>query len=279
MTELLDPPVAGSRPAVDPRFRQRWAEARRAEGRRRLRALLLVVAAVAAGAGAVGALHSPLFRVKEVTVFGNAHTPRAAVVAAAGLASGRALMVDVGSTAARRAVDALPWVGTVSFARHWPWTVVVTVTERVPAALVALSGATDVVAGTGRVLEVLPGREQAPALPVVEDARSALAGRRVLPAPGTTDAELGELLNAAAAAPPALAKRDLEFAYLPSLGLLAYLGPAKTVVLLGDPSQMGLKLAVLEELANRVGLSGYAQVDLTVPERPALTPLPNSGNT
>jgi hypothetical protein len=34
------------------------------------------------------------------------------------------------------------------------------------------------------------------------------------------------------------------------------------------------KMAVLEELASRVTLTGYSQVDLTVPERPALTPVP-----
>jgi len=279
MTELLDPPTSGSRPVVDPRFRRRWAEARRAEGRRRLRLLLVAMAALGAVAGAVGALHSPLFRVKTVIVVGNAHIPRAEVVAASGLAGGRALMVDAGSTSARHAVDALPWVSTVVFTRQWPWTVVITVTERVPAALVTLPGATDVVDQTGRVLEVLPARERPPSLPVVEDARGALAGRRVLPASGTTGAELGQLLTAAGATPPALAKRGLELAYSSSLGLLAHLGPAKTVVLLGDPSQIGVKLAVLKELANQVALSTYAQVDLTVPERPALTPLPNSGDT
>ena len=42
---------------------------------------------------------------------------------------------------------------------------------------------------------------------------------------------------------------------------------------------MAYKLAVLEELAESSPLSAYAEVDLTVPERPALTPAANSGNT
>jgi hypothetical protein len=33
------------------------------------------------------------------------------------------------------------------------------------------------------------------------------------------------------------------------------------------------KLEVLAELANRVNLSSYSLVDLTVPDRPALSPL------
>jgi hypothetical protein len=62
------------------------------------------------------------------------------------------------------------------------------------------------------------------------------------------------------------------------MGLVAHVGTAGALVLLGEPSGLSTKLAVLEELASRVGLNGYSQVDLTVPERPALTPLPNSGN-
>ncbi len=31
-------------------------------------------------------------------------------------------MIDAGNQAERLAVDALPWVATVSFTRRWPWT-------------------------------------------------------------------------------------------------------------------------------------------------------------
>jgi cell division septal protein FtsQ len=277
--DVLDLPGPGRRLAVDPRFRRRWAEARRAEGRRRLRALMAVLGVVVVVAGGVGLLHSPLFRVEHVTVVGNRQTPSAEIIAAAGLDRGRSLMVDAGGRVAEQAVQALPWVGTVSFTRHWPWTVVVTVTERVPAAIVNTNGGSDVVDPSGRVLEVLPARERAPALPVVEGARGALAGQRISPSSGTSGAKLSEVLSAAAATPPMLAARGLQLGYSPASGLRAYVGPAKTVVLLGDPAQVGVKLAVLEELAAQVTLSGYAQIDLTVPQRPALTPLPNSGST
>ncbi len=72
-------------PPVDPRFRRRWAEARRAEGRRRLRVLLALVFVVALLGGVLGLLHSPLLRVRHVVVEGNAHTPGATVRAAADL--------------------------------------------------------------------------------------------------------------------------------------------------------------------------------------------------
>jgi cell division protein FtsQ len=238
--------------------------------------VVAVAGAITVVAGAFGLLHSPLFRVRDITVVGDTHTPRAQVVVAAGLSNGQALMVDAGSVAAIRAVDALPWVSTVTFTRRWPWTVVVRVHERVPAALVTTAaGGTDVVDETGRVLEVLTSSEHAPTLPVVMGAQGAPPGQRVSLAPGIAPSQFDEVLGAAAAAPHALAEQHLEVVRSPSLGLVAYIGVAKTLVLLGNGSQIQMKMAVLAELAARVQLSGYEQVDLTVPGRPALTPVPN----
>lgn len=267
----------GQGPPVDPRFRRRWAEARRDEGRRRLRILVCSLALVAAVAGCVGLLHSPLFRVRDVVVVGNSHTPRAQVLAAAELSLGGSttLMVDAGPERARKAVDALPWVASASFGRHWPWTVVITVKERSPAALVVSEGAIDVVDASGRVLEVSPPREAPPSLPVVTGAQGVRPGEDVLPGPGLTRPALEELLAAAAATPRALAERKLQLAYSPQVGLVAHVGAGPALVLLGDASDLTTKLAVLEELANQIGLGGYSQVDLTVPERPALSALPN----
>ena len=72
-------------PPVDPRFRRRWAEARRAEGRRRLRVLVSLLCIMAVLGGVLGVLHSPLMRVRHVVVEGNVHTPAASVLAAADL--------------------------------------------------------------------------------------------------------------------------------------------------------------------------------------------------
>jgi len=294
------PPRPRQELPVDPRFRRRWAEARRAEGRRRLRILLGALVVVTVVAGGFGLVHSPVFRVRTVIVVGSAHTPSAEIAAAAGLEGGHGvtLMVGTGSAAARRAVEALPWVRTVSFRRDWPWTLVVTVKERVPVALVEAgvpAGGTspprraapsarggpvwDMVDGTGRVLEVSSGREPSHALAVVVGARTAQPGTRVLPVSGLTGTEVGELLEAAGASSLALDERGLRLAYSPGQGLVAHVGIGNALVVLGDPADMGEKLAVLEELVNRVGLGGYSEVDLTVPDRPALTPVANSSNS
>ncbi len=270
----------GDIPPVDPRFRRRWAEARRHEGRRRLRAIVSLLAVVAVAAGCIGLLHSPLFRVRDVVVRGSAHTPRALVLLAAGLSGpgNGTLMIDAGPERAERAVEALPWVATATFSRRWPWTVVIAVKERSPVALIISGGAVEEVDATGRVLEVVPPHAAPPSLPVVLGAHGAQPGSDLSPGPGLARPALEELLAAAGATPPALAERRLQLSYSAQMGLEAHVGTGPALVLLGEPSELSTKLAVLEELASRVGLGGYSQVDLTVPERPALTPLLNSGN-
>ena len=270
------------RPRVDPRFRRRWAEARRAEGRRRLRVLLMGAGTVLAAGAVFGALNSPLFALRRVVLIGNLHTPRSQVLSAAGLRPGRTLMIDAVSARAVRAVDALPWVQSVSFVRRWPWTVVVRVHERAPAALVAVgvaggvaargAGRVDVIDRTGRVLEALPA-QSAPALPVVTGAIGAAPGEDVRPAAPVGGSQLHELLRAAAATPRVLARDHLSFAYASGQGLVANWRPAGAKVVLGSASELRFKLEVLAELANRVNLSSYSLVDLTVPDRPALSPL------
>ena len=278
MRDIAPPPrhrYSGG-PPVDPRFRRRWAEARRAEGRRRLRVLVCLLFVMGLLGGVLGVLHSPLMRVRHVVVEGNVHTPSASVLVAADL-MGRAptLMVDAGSRRERLAVEALPWVATASFATRWPWTVVVTVKERVPVAVIDVTGGADVVDGTGRVLMVTKTLEGMPPLPVVSGALPATPGARILPAAPLDEVQLEELLNTAGAVPPELSRRHLDLAYSAGVGLVAHLGPAKALILLGDTSSMPTKLALLEELATTVGLGGYSEVDLTVPQRPALTPASN----
>ncbi len=194
-------------PRVDPRFRRRWAEARRAEGRRRLKALLGVVALAAVVGAGIGLLHSPVFRVRNVEVIGNAHTPRAQVLAAAGLVPGHGdvLMVDAGPQSATRALNALPWVAAATFERRWPWTVVIRVKERAPVARVMSGNAEDVVDKSGRVLEVSPPRttKPVPELPLIIGAQGASAGAYVSPDAGLNASDLGELLAAANDAPHA----------------------------------------------------------------------------
>lgn len=279
----LSPPRPGG-PRIDPRMRRRRAEARREEGRRRLRRLLLGFGVSLSAIAAVVVAHSPLLEVRHVAVFGVVHTSRQSVLDAAGFGPGQPAvpMVDVDSPARVAAVEALPWVRSVVFHRSWPWSVVVRVTERRPAALVEAGGTADVVDSTGRVLEVskVLGVSKGSSLvtvngqplPVLRGALTAPAGGYVTPVRGTSKGELGELERSAAQVPSSLASQGLVLRYRSGKGLVVTLGGVSTTVFLGSARQVETKLEVLSELMRTTNLSAYSQVDLTVPMRPALDP-------
>jgi hypothetical protein len=63
----------------------------------------------------------------------------------------------------------------------------------------------------------------------------------------------------------------LELAAEVGWGLVAHLRGSNALVVLGGSGEMGEKLAILEELEGEVNLAQYTQVDLSVPQRPALT--------
>ena len=119
---------------MDPRIRRRRIEVQRRAGRRRLRVLVGVAVLVLLTVGGWLAVRSPLLDVDRIEVQGAAHTPRAAVLGAARLHRGAA-MVNVDQAAAGRRIESLPWVGQARVRRAWPGTVLITVTEREPKAM------------------------------------------------------------------------------------------------------------------------------------------------
>ena len=270
-------PRRGARIPVDPRFRRRWVEARRQEGRRRLKALLAGAGSLALVGMGYAALHSSVFAVKDVIVVGAHRTSVTQLEEAAGILTpggGRQLMVDAGSAASVRAVEALPWIGTVSFHRHWPWTLVVRVTERTPVAVVeGAAGASDIVDATGRSLDEVPAGEPVPTLPVIRGVLPVAPGQHVLPGRGVPAGQLPALLASAAAAARVPTLTGVQLSWSAGQGLVAHAGGWPATVVLGNASQAAEKFAVLQELASTAPLAQYSQVDLTVPGHPALTPL------
>lgn len=175
--------VEPRRPPIDPRIRARRVEVLREQGRRRLRALLVLVSAATLAGIAWLVVESPLLAVRRVTVTGVHELSAEAVRRAAGVSHGTALLrVDVGVVSRR--VEAMPWVARASVQRDLPHVLRIRVVERVPVAWArvaapagAPSGPAWLVDSTGRVLAASP---QPPAgLPE-------LRGLGVLPAPGRT---------------------------------------------------------------------------------------------
>jgi cell division protein FtsQ len=107
----------------------------------RRRRLLIGAAALLVAAGLVAwvLLGSPFLAVRTVRVDGTGTLPADRVAAATGIRTGTPLArVDTAAAVAR--VRKLPQVAAVEVSRGWPHTVVVTVTERVPVAVVVTGG-------------------------------------------------------------------------------------------------------------------------------------------
>lgn len=142
-------------PAPDPRIESRRRSVARRNVRRRLTLIMAGICLLGLLAGVWALAHSRLFSARVVTVVGSVHTPVAEIESVAGL-SNHPPMLDVDPGAITARLDALPWVARATVTRHWPDAVTVTLVERRPVAVVALSATTPArwaeVDRTGRVL-------------------------------------------------------------------------------------------------------------------------------
>ncbi|MCU1449145.1 MAG: ftsQ [Acidimicrobiales bacterium] len=246
---------------IDPRFRQRRIEVRRVEGRRRLRVLLILGGFVLFALAAWGTTRSPFLDVDRVRVTGSARVPAAAVAAASGIRHGTA-MFDVDELAARRRVEALPWVLRASVHRRWPATVTIDMQERAPIAALPGPGGIAVVDRTGRVLTVAPAPP--PGQPL-------LLGLPPAGAPGTRiGGRAGDLLAVARAMPPSVVPRLAGIVAADGGQVELRLRPSG-VVKLGPPTALGDKLLAVQTVLGQVDLSRLAVLDVRVPASPAVT--------
>lgn len=154
---------------VDERIAARRAEVRDDRRRRRLRRTVLVVVLLTLGAVAVLVERSSLVALAEVRVDGTQRLSPDSVRTAADLELGTSTL-RLPLDRARERVEELPLVHTAEVRRVDPLTVLIDVTERVPAAVVVHGGRSVLVDGDGVV--VAEGREEG--LPVIEVADEAL---------------------------------------------------------------------------------------------------------
>lgn len=293
-------------PTIDPRIRQRWIEARRAEGRRRLRVLVVFLSVVAVISGAIAVVYSPIVKVRHVRISlpvlpAGSELSAAQVRAQAGLDRER-LMVHISTPTETALVDELPWVASARVRREWPATIRITVTVRRPVAV------TDRVPGhpadglavldrSGRVLALVPSGTTAPASAAGESGTGGGSGGTPAATPGLVQVAaglpaLGDLPAAGAPgtwlggserlAPQAAAELATAAALTPDLrtrvtsigegpdGLTLLVG--RISFAFGGTTQLPEKVAALETVLDDVSVGQYSLVDLRVPDRPALTP-------
>jgi len=253
-------PAEPAGPTVDPRIRQRRADVAKAAGRRRLRWVLLGALVVALGADGWMALHSSLLAAKVVTITGAVHETRPEILAAAGLSDQPPMVsVDPGATAA--ALERLAWVGHATVVRHWPDSVSIAVTERVPAAVAAVrAGRWLEVDATGRVLAVVPAPP--PGLVVLHVAAPVATG-------GVLVRSASPILAVADSLPPAFRAQVAGISSTPAGVELALTTPV--TVVLGSPDQLTAKYEDVAALLAGAPLHAGDIIDVAVPESPTVT--------
>ncbi|MEX0991908.1 MAG: FtsQ-type POTRA domain-containing protein [Actinomycetota bacterium] len=205
---------------------------------------------------AVGA--SPLFHVKTVEITGTSELGRGDILEAAGLRSDTNL-ITLSPRDVEDRIVADPWIRTAVVERHFPSTLVITVTERVPAVAVRRDGTYWIVAADGVTLGESP-RE--PGLPPVKGAR---------PAPvGETTGPMAAAAAVAAAWPDVVLAEDPQIGIAPDGSVTVELRRHITVDygIPTDPAQKAQALAGVLVWAQR-NKERLASIDLRVPGAPA----------
>lgn len=244
---------SGAAPVTSLRSRRRRSR-RRADPRRRLLTVLGVLVVVLA-AGAWTVLASPLLAVRTVQVDGAGLLSADQVVQVAGIDEGTPLVrVDTGSAAAR--VARLPQVASVEVTRGWPHTVVVTLVERVPVAVVEEAGTRSLVDREGVLFDTITGRSPAGVVPL-----------RV-PSPGPDDAATAAALGAVVALPADVRAEITGVTAGTSDDVTLTLTDGRTV-LWGSADQTSRKARVLAALLAQIDagtLAAAGTLDVSTPD-------------
>jgi cell division protein FtsQ len=247
---------------MDPRMGRRRADVSRRAGRWRRYALGAGAATVVLVVIGWFLLHSGLASARVITVRGAPAGTAPAVIGAAGL-GGHPPLVDIPVEQAVAAVERLPWVGRATVERSWPDGVVVTVTRRVPVAVMADAGAGWAeVDRTGRVVAVVP---TAPAglVQLHVDAQPGRLGEWV-------PAGIGPEVKVAATLPPAFVAQVVTVEAQPDAAVALQL-TTPVSVLLGTADDLAAKYDDVATILLHATLHPGDVIDVRVPGSPVIS--------
>lgn len=234
----------------------------RRQRRLRWRRTLIVLALLAAVAGAVVLYRSPLLRVQEVQVVNATSTSPERIADLADLEGASMFSIPLDEAEAR--IVALPLVKGVHAQRRWPNKVRIEVIERTPWGYWNLAGTSYVIDSEGVILPNVKPPKGAPVIQDVGDPANLSPGDRV-----DTDAvRLAQALLKFV--PDQLALRITKFEYTPEKGL-SVVTDANYRVVIGDSRNVEYKLAVwktVEEDIGRGAMAGHV-LDLRFRDRPS----------
>lgn len=182
-------------PRVHPRLKARRLGVRRGTGRRRIYWTAVIGVIVLVGIAAIGVLSTPLFAISTVRVSGVVYTDQDTVAEITKSLRGKPILT-ADLNAARRKLEALPWVKYATVEMDFPHTVIIQVAERTPiAAYLGEDNQWRVIDVEGRVIDVLEGQ------PI--DYMAILGAGPTLKA-GETAAEYAKVAQLVSAMPPTL---------------------------------------------------------------------------
>ena len=250
---------------MDPRLRARRGAVRRAEGRRRLRFILVGLAVLGLIFTGWAALRSPLLDLDHVEINGLGPSRLAEASEAIRLETGTPLK-DVEPALIEADLEALPWVLHAEVEKSWPNTLQVEVVERT--AVARLSGTSDrgvVVDGAGTVMAEAGSAHAG--LPLISlasfaelgavepDALPGIALIEVIPDDLAAWVEAITYSRGASAGARGLVGIDL-------------VGEAEAR--LGEATLLGDKVQALRSVLNGVDLSCVRMIDVAVPDFPTV---------
>lgn len=254
---------ARERSRINPRIAERKNEVARQAGHRRILVAtsLLIVPAIIASAFVV--LHSSLFAISGVKVQGAVETSPSQIIDAAGLTN-RPALINVNPIAVATKIESLPWIASATVVRHWPKSVTIAVTERVPVAEANVARHSwELFDRDGRAL----GYRTTSTSGLVRIQKLATMTRPSVVATGA----IGNELAVADALPVGLSPQIREVGYLAKDGVIVDLS-AGPIAIFGGTDALADKVVALNTLlSNHVSLAGVTSVDLRVPSSPVLS--------
>ncbi|MPQ99272.1 FtsQ-type POTRA domain-containing protein [Modestobacter sp. I12A-02628] len=200
-------------------------------------------------------LASPLLSVRGVAVDGARTLTAEEVRTAAGVTPGQALLrVDTDAVAAR--VAALPPVASVEVVRGWPDSVVITLTERLPVAVVEQDGVRSLVDRTGTLYDTVTGPAPDGVVPLD------------VPSPGTGDRATRAAVQVLTTLPDPVRASVTDVVATGADDVTLTLTGGRTVLWggQGDPERKARVLAALLAQIEAGTLEPASTIDVSVPD-------------
>ncbi|MDP9329656.1 MAG: FtsQ-type POTRA domain-containing protein [Actinomycetota bacterium] len=229
------------------------------EGRRLRRSAIVALAVVALGAGSYASTFTAIFGARTIRVEGQHRIGTEQVQRLAGLETG-VNVFHLDTAAAEHNLEADPRVLVASVSTDLPSTVVVTITERLPVAVVTEgAGSSDLIGADGVVIGPATGNEQLPAIVAADGA--------------SLDPDALRSSAAAAGAMDLILRRQVRSMVVQGGGSLELELRSGVTASLGEPTEILQKGQALEGVLRwAVTQSGtLASVDVSVPSAPTAT--------